>query len=336
MLGAALFTLLLPALTHPAPRGAASRARQLAFKAFGEGFLDAVQGLPTLKAFGQSGGAGEMLAAKARALTDSTLWVLALSVLTRAFTDFGTAIGAAAAMALGAWRVSHGEMSLEALLIVLMAGTEIFRPLRDLRTVLHQGLNGQSAAHGIVTLLQAPETAPAPPPRPIATANLRPRIEFQEVRFAYPGGRRPAHQGLSFAVEPGEHVGIVGPSGAGKSSIVRLLLRLYDPQAGCVRIDGQDLRALDPEALRRMVAVVSQDSVLFHGTVGENLRLGRPNATEAELALWSSAGCSSRSCPLVGCNDRQFRGPRLAPQRPFDTSPFRCPSRTTRESGPKT
>src|SRR6185312_11513796 len=159
----------------------------------------------------------------------------------------------AAAMALGAWRVGHGTMSLEALIIVLMAGTEIFRPLRDLRTVLHQGLTGHAAASGIVSLLETPEAGPAPPTKPIA-AVLRPRIEFQDVRFAYPGGRRPAHQGLSFVIEPGEHVGIVGPSGSGKSSIVRLLLRLYDPQAGSVRIDGQDLRALDPAALRRMVA----------------------------------------------------------------------------------
>ncbi|HUN43374.1 MAG TPA: ABC transporter ATP-binding protein [Acetobacteraceae bacterium] len=288
MVAGALVTLVLPALVHERS-GRASRARQGAFKAFGEEFLDAVQGLPTLKAFGQSKSYGAMLAAKAKALSDSTLWVLAVSVLTRCFTDLGTALGAALAMVLGAWRVSHGEMSLTALLIVLMAGTEIFRPLRDLRTVLHQGLNGQSAAHGIVTLLAAPETAPVAPARPIPTINLRPRIEFQDVRFAYPGGRRAAHQGLSFVVERGEHVGVVGPSGSGKSSIVRLLLRLYDPQSGSVRIDGQDLRALDPDALRRMVAVVSQDTVLFHGTIDDNLRLGRPDASEAEVVAAARA-----------------------------------------------
>jgi len=288
MLAGALFTLVLPAFVHERS-GQASRARQSAFKAFGEEFLDAVQGLPTLKAFGQSKSYGAMLAAKAQALSDSTFWVLAVSVLTRCFTDVGTAGGAALAMALGAWRVSNGEMSLTALLIVLMAGTEIFRPLRDLRTVLHQGLNGQAAAHGIVTLLATPETAPAVPAQPIATISLRPRIEFQDVRFAYPGGRRPAHQGLSFVVEPGERVGIVGPSGSGKSSIVRLLLRLYDPQTGSVRIDGQDLRALDPDALRRMVAVVSQDTVLFHGTIDDNLRLGRPDASEAEVVAAARA-----------------------------------------------
>ena len=288
MLAGALVTLVLPAVVHERS-GRASRTRQAAFKAFGEEFLDAVQGLPTLKSFGQSKSYGAMLAAKAQALSDSTLWVLAVSVLTRCFTDVGTAGGAAAAMALGAWRVSQGDMSLTALLIVLMAGTEIFRPLRDLRTVLHQGLNGQAAAHGILTLLAAPESAPAAPTCAIPTVTLRPRIEFQNVRFAYPGGRGPAHQGLSFVVEPGERVGIVGPSGSGKSSIVRLLLRLYDPQSGSVRIDGQDLRALDPDALRRMIAVVSQDTMLFHGTIDDNLRLGRPDATEAQVVAAARA-----------------------------------------------
>ena len=105
MLVAALFTLVLPAWCTNGP--AAPRAgRNRAFKAFGEEFLDAVQGLPTLKAFGQSAAYGRMLADKARALSDSTFWVLAISVMTRGFTDLGTAFGAALAMALGAWRVS--------------------------------------------------------------------------------------------------------------------------------------------------------------------------------------------------------------------------------------
>ena len=285
MLGAALFTLILP-VTISRRTAAASRGRQRAFKAFGEEFLDAVQGLPTLKAFGQSGSYGAMLAAKARALSDSTFWVLALNVTTRGFTDLGTAFGAAAALVLGAGRVADGSMSLEALLIVLMAGTEIFRPLRDLRGVLHQGLNGESAAAGINALLDTPVAAPSGGMQPTA---LTPSIAFQDVGFAYPGGRRGAHRGLDFSVAAGERVGVVGPSGSGKSSIVRLLLRLYDPQQGRILIGGQDLTSLDPDAVRAMIAVVAQDTYLFHGTVEENLRLGRPAATEAEVIAAATA-----------------------------------------------
>jgi ATP-binding cassette subfamily C protein CydCD len=280
LLVAALLTLALPMAVHVADRRAAL-ARSKAFKAFGEEFLDAMQGLPTLKAFGQSASFGRRLAERARALSGSTFWVLALGLLTRFFVDLGTSLGAAAAIALGAWRVGHGEMSLEALLIVLMAGTEIFRPLRDLRSVLHQGMTGQSAAAGINALLDATSDLPAggAPALPVLT----PDITFTDVAFAYPGRRGNAHEGLSFRVAAGETVGIVGPSGAGKSSIVRLLLRQHDPNAGTIAIGGHDLRTIDPEQLRGMIAIVAQDTTLFHGSVAENLRLGRPEATEAEM-----------------------------------------------------
>src|ERR1035438_7161147 len=102
-------------------------------------------------------------------------------------------------------------MSLEALLIVVMAGTEIFRPLRDLRTVLHAGMNGQSAANGINALLDTPVTAPVVPTHPESIADARAEITFDNVGFAYPGGRRPAHTGLSFTIAAGERVGVVGP-----------------------------------------------------------------------------------------------------------------------------
>ncbi|OGA05057.1 MAG: ABC transporter [Betaproteobacteria bacterium RIFCSPLOWO2_02_64_14] len=282
MLAAALFGLTLPALVHRQNRESAV-ARQASFKAFGEEFLDAMQGLATLKAFGQGQAYARMLAGKARTLSADTMWVLVASVMARGITDVGIAVGAAAALALGVYRVTGGAMSLEALLIVLMAGTEIFRPLRDLRTVLHQGMVGQSAAGGMLKLLNAEETAPAGGSGTIAADKGQPGIAFEGVHFAYPGVRNAALEGLSFSLAPGERVGVVGPSGAGKSSIVRLLLRLYDPQKGTVRMGERDLRALDPDYVRRQIAVVAQDTYLFHGTVEYNLRLGRPQASEREI-----------------------------------------------------
>ena len=154
MLAFALLTLIAPTVFVTIERRS-SQGRQQALKAFGSEFLDGVQGLPTLKAFGQSAAYGRRLAQKARDLCDTTLRVLSTGVMTRGITDCGVAIGAAAALALAVWRVSQGQMSLQALLIVLMAGTEVFRPLRDLRMVLHQGMVGQSAASGINALLAA-------------------------------------------------------------------------------------------------------------------------------------------------------------------------------------
>jgi len=252
MLAFALVTLIAPTVFVRIERRS-SQGRQGALKSFGSEFLDGVQGLPTLKAFGQSGAYGRRLADRARELCDSSLRVISMGVMTRGITDCGVAIGAAAALSLAVWRVSHGLMSLQALLIVLMAGTEVFRPLRDLRMVLHQGILGQSAAAGINALLAAvPLVSAQRPNLPQTGGPLLPTIAFEDVHFAYPGGRDAAHDGLSFTVAAGEKIGIVGPSGSGKSSIARLLLRLFDPQRGTVRIGGHDLRTLHPEALRRM------------------------------------------------------------------------------------
>ena len=286
LLVAALATLALPMLVHNADKRAAI-ARAAAFKAFGEEFLDAVQGLPTLKAFGQSGAFAQKLAAHARALSGSTFWVLALGLLTRFFTDLGTGLGAAVAIAVGAWRVRHGEMSLEALLIILMAGTEIFRPLRDLRSVLHSGMIGQSAANAIHTLLEARSDAPAALGAQVP--DLTPSIAFDSVGFAYPGRRADAHAGLSFTIAAGETVGIVGPSGAGKSTILRLLLRQHDAQAGAISIGGHDIRTLNPDQVRGMIAIVAQDTTLFDGTIADNLRLGRHDASDADMIAAATA-----------------------------------------------
>jgi ATP-binding cassette subfamily C protein CydCD len=283
MLVFALVTLIAPGAFAQRERRS-SHGRQGALKSFGSEFLDGVQGLPTLKAFGQSQAYGRRLAARARELCNHSLRVLSMGVMTRGITDCGVAIGAASALVLAVWRVSHGLMSIEALLVVLMAGTEVFRPLRDLRTVLHQGMLGQSAAAGINALLAAEPLVPEQPPgQPVISRVLLPTIAFEDVWFAYPGGRGAAHAGLSFTVAAGEKIGIVGPSGSGKSSVARLLLRLFDPQRGTVKIGGHDVKSLDPEALRRMIAVVHQDTYLFYGTVEENLRLGKPDATRDEI-----------------------------------------------------
>jgi ATP-binding cassette subfamily C protein CydCD len=283
LLAAALFSLFGPMAVHMLDRRA-SMERSQSLKAFGEEFLDAVQGLPTLKAFGQGKSWGKQLAERARRLSDGTMWVLSVSLLTRGISDLGVALGAALALTLGAWRVGHGQMSVEALLILLMAGTEIFRPLRELRAVLHRGMLGQSAAASIHALMDAQSTASshAAQARAKAPDHLEPTIEFDDVTFSYTP-ERPAHQGLSFRIAAGERVGIVGPSGAGKSTIVRLLLQEGLPQHGAVRIGGIDVRELDGQSLLSRIAVVSQDITLFHGTLDENLRLGRHDATHEQV-----------------------------------------------------
>src|SRR5262249_53208132 len=158
------------------------------------------------------------------------------------------------------------------LLVILMLGVEIFRPMRELRSVLHQGMVGMSAAQGIYRIL---DDQPIVADAPAATtkAPLEPSVTFGDVRFKYPGTRRTVHEALDFNVAPGERVGLVGSSGVGKSSIVRLLLRFYDPDAGTVRIGGHDLRQLSFAQIRSMISVVNQDTFLFRGTIEDNIRM---------------------------------------------------------------
>ena len=282
LLVAALVTLLAPALWHRKD-AQASLARQKAYSAYAAEFLDSIQGLATLKAFGQSRARLKLLETRGWALFRSTMWVLGTNTLARGITDTGIAVGAAVALGMGAYRVRAGEMELSVLLILLMLGVEVFRPLRELRILLHQGMLGLSAAQGIFSILDSQPTVRDGASPVSRLSGLIPSVEFENVVFSYPGGRDPAHTGLSFSVGAGERVGIVGPSGSGKSTIARLILRFYDPAMGCVKVGGQDVRALSLAELRGAIAVVSQDTYLFHGTVAENLRMGKPAATLAEL-----------------------------------------------------
>jgi ATP-binding cassette subfamily C protein CydCD len=281
MLGFALIALFAPGLWHKFDVRN-SMYRQRSYASFAAEFLDSIQGLATLKAFGQGKARADKLEVEARDLFRRTMWVLGTNALARGITDTAIACGAAGALIYGASRVEAGAMSLSALLVILMLGIEIFRPMRELRTVLHQGMVGLSAAQGIYRILDDhPTVADAPPAR--LDRALAPTIAFEDVRFSYPGTRRTVHDGLSFRAEAGERLGLVGPSGGGKSSIVRLLLRFYDPDRGRILLGGHDLRTLPFAEIRSLISVVNQDTFLFHGTVEENIRLGRPEASHEEL-----------------------------------------------------
>lgn len=109
------------------------------------------------------------------------------------------------------------------------------------------------------------------------------RVSVEDVRFSYESDEDPTLVDIGFEVEPGSFVGIVGPTGSGKTTLIKLLLRFYDPNDGVVRIDGHDLRDLDPQHFRATIGAVSQDPYLFTGTVRENIAYGRPDANDAAI-----------------------------------------------------
>jgi ATP-binding cassette subfamily B protein len=140
------------------------------------------------------------------------------------------------------------------------------------------------AMERIAELLDATPGIAAPPVPVAMPLPARGDIVFSGVTFAYPGRPDlPALRDFSLTVRHGERIALVGPSGAGKSTVLRLLLRFYDPQAGIIRIDGVDLKATTPAQLRARIAMVGQDAALFSGSAYENLRYGREGATRDEL-----------------------------------------------------
>jgi ATP-binding cassette subfamily B protein len=142
-------------------------------------------------------------------------------------------------------------------------------------------------------------------------------VAFENVVFAYPGRTGPgALDGFSLRVRPGERIALVGPSGAGKSTVLRLLLRFYDPDAGSVSIDGVDLREADPSEVRGRLALVAQDAPLFSGSVRDNILFGAPNATatavdaaaEAAQAAGFIAGLPEGADTPVGEHAKSLSG----------------------------
>jgi ATP-binding cassette subfamily C protein CydCD len=278
----ALLTLIAPAAFHKLNSSASLDFRRAQGNTAAE-FLDSIQGLGTLKAFGQSRERGFQLAARARHLYRSTMWVLAVNIATGSITLLGISAGAAVALGWGAVRVQAGELPLATLLVVLLLGVEVFRPLRDMVQLFHSSMLAVAATRGMYALLDA-EPEVQPPAAPVVPLQpMRPVLRFEQVTFGYQGGRRPAVVDVSFGLEPGQSLGVVGPSGAGKSTLVNLLLRFVDPQQGRILLDGHDLRELPLDLLRRQVAVVAQDTYLFYGSVADNLRVARPDAAPSEL-----------------------------------------------------
>jgi ATP-binding cassette subfamily B protein len=154
----------------------------------------------------------------------------------------------------------------------------------------------QRAAGATERLFELLDARPAiVAPAQAVPAPAAPRsVEFDEVSFAYPARPGvPALERFSLRLAAGERVALVGPSGAGKSTVLALLLRFYDPQAGAIRIDGVELRAMDPRALRRLIAVVPQEPVIFAASVLDNVRYGRPEAGRADIERACEQACAT-------------------------------------------
>ncbi|MBC2666041.1 ABC transporter ATP-binding protein/permease [Novosphingobium flavum] len=202
----------------------------------------------------------------------------------------------AGALAYTAWGWSKGEYSAGQLVFVQTYLTQLFRPLDMLGMVyrnIRQGLIDMAAMFKLLDTPQEVADAPAAP----ALVIRRPSVTFDNVVFGYDPDRTILH-GLSLDIPAGHKVAIVGPSGAGKSTIARLLFRFYDPQAGRILIDGQDIREVTQTSLRSAIGIVPQDSVLFNDTIGYNIAYGRDGTSDEQVES------AARGAALMGLIER--------------------------------
>jgi ABC-type multidrug transport system fused ATPase/permease subunit len=216
---------------------------------------------------------------------------------------------------MGTWELSQGRLSLGGLLAFLAYLHQLYGPVRGLSRLTNTIYSASAGAERIIEFFdQRPSVTEKEDAIPLPEA--RGVIEFEEVSFHYPETTREALGSISFRVEPGETLALVGPSGAGKSTIAKLLLRFYDPTAGRILLDGHDLRDLQLHSLRENIAVLLQETLVFDGTVGENIAYGRPGATEEEIITAAKAADAHEfiaSLPegyetLVGQKGRRLSG----------------------------
>ncbi|MDQ3140335.1 MAG: ATP-binding cassette domain-containing protein, partial [Pseudomonadota bacterium] len=267
-------------LTHPA-------MDRLSAKAMGQGLqkqtvlVETIGGLETVK----TAGAAPIL---------SQRWHKAIeehsdtSLRQRLVANIGVTIAGSAqtlsysgVVIVGVGLIAANELTMGGLIACSILAGRAVAPLGQIANLLSRMTATRTAYRQLDQLMSTPSEGPEG--EPLVLAATQGRVEFRNVHFRYPGASERALEGVSFTVEPGEHVALLGRVGSGKSTIAKLLLGLYEPEEGVVLLDGTDIRQLDPIDLRRKIGSAMQESLLLSGTVRENIVLGRDGIDDNEL-----------------------------------------------------
>ena len=283
--------VLVPLLMIPVVIGVAlltqPALQRLTNRSMGEGLIkqsvlvETIGGLETVKAVG----AGQLLAGRwhrsVEQHSDVSLRQRLISTIGITTATSAGMISYAGVVIVGVGLIATNDLTMGGLIACSILAGRAVAPLAQISQLLSRITATRTAYRQLNDLMDLPPEGPAG--EALQLSKPEGRIEFRGVSFRYPGAPEKALDGVSFVVNPGEHVALLGRVGSGKSTIARLVLGLYEPEDGLVMVDGTDIRQLDPTSLRRNVGAALQESVLLTGSVRENIGLGRPEVDDTEM-----------------------------------------------------
>jgi subfamily B ATP-binding cassette protein MsbA len=240
-----------------------------------------LESMQVVKAFGQEGAEEEMLKSVSQATVAAALKARSVKALLSPVVTIVVAFCTAIVLWRGAALILTGAMTVGSLTVYLAYLSRFFKPVKDLATTTNAIAQVTVGVERVRGILDTDAVIPEKPDA-LEPAALKGEIELRDVAFGY-DKETPILTDVSFHIAPGEFVGIVGPTGAGKSTVVSLIPRFYDVTAGSVMVDGVDVRDYRIKPLRDQIGYVLQDTVLFHGTILENIAFGNPHATRDEI-----------------------------------------------------
>ena len=247
---------------------------------------EGIAGVRVIQAYGQEENRAERFRQSNRALFDSHMYSVKISTWYFGLVEFAGIAATGAIIGVGGWLVHRDSVSIGTVTAFVLLLANLFDPVQQLSQLYNTVQSSTAALHKLIGIIDAvPDVAEVDQPTQLPE---RGAIVVDNVTFGYAGSERPALSDVTISVADGERLALVGPTGAGKSTLAKLMARLYDPSAvngvaGSVSFGGVDLRLASMTDLRRRIIVVPQEGFCFGGTIRENIRIARPNATDAEI-----------------------------------------------------
>jgi ATP-binding cassette subfamily B protein len=256
-----------------------NRRRSAAMTALAE---ESLANAALVQAYNRQAGEIEKYQAQALEAMRSQLRSSRLRGIFTPITDVIELAGLLMVVGYGAWQLTTGRLTMGELLVFMAFFARLYSPIRGIGKFATSMSSATASAERIIEVTDT-EPIVQPAAVPVVLARARGALALNAVTFSYPGQAKRSLRAVRLAVEPGQTVALVGASGSGKSTICKLLLRFYDPDDGSVTLDGTDLRRLDVHSVRENISIVMQETLVFDGTIRDNILWGRPGATDAQF-----------------------------------------------------